>query len=67
MVDAARKVHGELYDAIASRDGETAVRTRNQLLDRIEAEGLVLSACHFPEPGFGRVVRLEGRRSWRAL
>ena len=48
-------------------DGETAVRTRNSLLDRIEAEGLVLSACHFPEPGFGRVVRLEGRRLWQAL
>jgi glyoxylase-like metal-dependent hydrolase (beta-lactamase superfamily II) len=48
-------------------DGETAQRTRNQLLDRIEAEGLTLSACHFPEPGFGRVVRLEGRRSWQAL
>ena len=48
-------------------DGETALRTRGQLLDRIEAEGLVLSACHFPEPGFGRVVRLEGRRSWQAL
>ncbi|HZO32308.1 MAG TPA: MBL fold metallo-hydrolase [Chloroflexota bacterium] len=48
-------------------DGETAQRTRGQLLDRIEAEGLIVSACHFPEPGFGRVVRLEGRRSWRAL
>ena len=47
-------------------DSETALRTRNQLLDRIEAEGLVVSACHFPEPGFGRVVRLEGRRTWQA-
>jgi glyoxylase-like metal-dependent hydrolase (beta-lactamase superfamily II) len=47
-------------------DGETALRTRNQLLDRIEAEGLTLTACHFPEPGFGRVVRLEGRRCWQA-
>jgi glyoxylase-like metal-dependent hydrolase (beta-lactamase superfamily II) len=48
-------------------DGETAQQTRGQLLDRIEAEGLIVSACHFPEPGFGRVVRLEGRRSWQAL
>jgi hypothetical protein len=48
-------------------DGETAQRTRQRLVDRIEAEGLILSACHFPEPGFGRVVRLEGRRSWQAL
>lgn len=48
-------------------DGETAQKTRGQLLDRIEAEGLILTACHFPEPGFGRVVRLEGRRTWQAL
>jgi glyoxylase-like metal-dependent hydrolase (beta-lactamase superfamily II) len=47
-------------------DDETAVRTRNQLLDRIEAEGLTVTACHFPEPGFGRVVRLQGRRYWQA-
>ena len=48
-------------------DGETAERTRLQLLDRIEAEGLTMTACHFPEPGFGRVVRLEGRRYWQGL
>ena len=42
------------------------LRTRSQLLDRIEAEGLTMTACHFPEPGFGRVVRLEGRRYWQA-
>jgi glyoxylase-like metal-dependent hydrolase (beta-lactamase superfamily II) len=48
-------------------DGETAQRTRRQLVDRVEAEGLILSACHFPDPGFGRVVRLEGRRYWKAL
>lgn len=47
-------------------DGETAQQTRRQLVDRVEAEGLILSACHFPEPGFGRVVRLEGRRFWQA-
>jgi hypothetical protein len=28
---------------------------------------MTVSACHFPEPGFGRVVRLEGRRSWQGL
>ena len=48
-------------------DGPQAEKTRRQLLDWVEAEGLVLSAMHFPEPGFGRVVRLEGRRFWQAL
>lgn len=48
-------------------DGAQAVATRRALLDRIEAEGMTLASCHFPHPGFGRVVRLEGRRYWQAL
>ena len=41
--------------------------TREVLLDRIEAEGMVLVAEHFPEPGFGHVVRAEGKRFFQAL
>jgi hypothetical protein len=26
-----------------------------------------LVACHFPAPGFGRLVRLEGRRYWQGF
>jgi glyoxylase-like metal-dependent hydrolase (beta-lactamase superfamily II) len=48
-------------------DGAEAVVTRNRLLDRIEAEGMWLASCHFPHPGFGRIIRLEGRRYWQAL
>lgn len=48
-------------------DAEEAVRTRRRILDRLEAEGLTVVACHFPEPGYGRIVRLEGRRYWQAL
>jgi len=48
-------------------DGPLAAQTRHSLLDRIEAEGLTLAACHFPEPGFGEVLRLEGRRYWQAI
>jgi glyoxylase-like metal-dependent hydrolase (beta-lactamase superfamily II) len=44
-----------------------ARQTRRQLVDRIEAEGMTVLACHFPEPGVGRLVRLEGRRYWQAL
>lgn len=46
-------------------DGETASETRRRLTDRIEAEGMTVAACHFPEPGFGHIVRLEGRRYWQ--
>ena len=58
--------HPDWY-VIHDMDHAQAERTRRQLLDRIEAQGLILSANHFPEPGFGRVVRLEGRRFWQAL
>ncbi len=47
-------------------DGPAAVATRKQVLDRLEAEGMTLVQCHFPSPGYGRIVRLEGRRYWQA-
>jgi glyoxylase-like metal-dependent hydrolase (beta-lactamase superfamily II) len=46
---------------------DIAIQTRRRTLDRIEAEGLRVVACHFPEPGFGQIVRLEGRRYWQAI
>ena len=36
-------------------------------MKRVEAEGLTVAAGHFPDPGFGKVVRLEGKRSWQVL
>ena len=48
-------------------DQVLATRTRTQLFDRIEAEDAALIACHFPAPGFGRLVRVEGRRYWEGF
>jgi glyoxylase-like metal-dependent hydrolase (beta-lactamase superfamily II) len=42
-------------------------RTRRELLNQLEAEALVFSASHFPEPAFGRIVREDGRRYWQPL
>jgi glyoxylase-like metal-dependent hydrolase (beta-lactamase superfamily II) len=53
----------EVFDS----DKELGQRTREQLLDRIEAEGMKVAAEHFPGPGFGKIVRLEGKRYWQAL
>ena len=36
-------------------------------LDRLEREDILVMAGHFEAPGFGRVVRLNGRRYWRGL
>jgi len=41
--------------------------TRHALVDQAEQDGALLAAGHFPSPGFGRVVRLKGRRYWQGL
>ena len=46
---------------------EMAVETRKQLLERAEEENTTLMVGHFPSPGFGTLVRFEGRRYWQIL
>ncbi|MCH9017700.1 MAG: MBL fold metallo-hydrolase, partial [Chloroflexi bacterium] len=48
-------------------DQETARATRHAVLDMLEAEGTLVSAGHFPDPGFGRFVRGEDRRFWQGI
>ncbi len=51
----------------ADSDGEQSAKTRRDLMDRIEDDDALLVSGHDPAPGYGRLVRLEGRRYWRAL
>ncbi len=44
---------------------DQAVLTRKQVIDRAEADDALVIACHFPHPGHGRLIRLEGRRYWQ--
>jgi glyoxylase-like metal-dependent hydrolase (beta-lactamase superfamily II) len=55
------------WAVIFDMDQQLAAQVRRQFLDRLEAEAATLVACHFPAPGFGRLVRLEGRRYWQGL
>ena len=48
-------------------DSQAAARTRHRVMEQLESESPLVIAGHFPAPGFGRVVRLEGRRIFRAL
>ncbi|MGE3911640.1 MAG: MBL fold metallo-hydrolase [Chloroflexota bacterium] len=48
-------------------DPELSARTRASLFDRIEQEGLTVAAGHYPAPGFGGIVRVEGKRRWQSL
>jgi glyoxylase-like metal-dependent hydrolase (beta-lactamase superfamily II) len=51
----------------ADMDPELTRQTRKALLDRLEREEILVAAGHFEAPGFGRIVRLNGRRYWRGL
>jgi glyoxylase-like metal-dependent hydrolase (beta-lactamase superfamily II) len=46
-------------------DFELATDTRRKLLDQVETDGTTVISCHFPAPGFGKVVRQEGKRYWQ--
>ena len=46
-------------------DPDTAVQTRNRMLDRAEAENAIMAICH--STGFGRIASQEGRRYWQGL
>ena len=48
-------------------DQAQANRTRQEFFDQLESEGTTVAACHFPAPGFGKIIRVEGRRYWQGL
>ena len=60
------QVTEEHWTPIFDGDPALAALTRHKMLDELEADGTPVVCCHFPAPGFGRIVRLEGRRYWQA-
>ena len=49
-------------------DKPLAAKTRESVMARMEAEGFTVAAGHMPiGSNIGKVVRLEGRRSWQVL
>jgi glyoxylase-like metal-dependent hydrolase (beta-lactamase superfamily II) len=53
--------------SVFDMDNAPAIATRKQLLELLGREEIVLAAGHFPSPGFGRIVRQEGRCYWEPL
>ena len=51
----------------ADIDPEQTRITRRDLMDRLEREGMSVAAVHMAAPGFGKIVRTEGRRYWQAF
>ena len=51
----------------ADIDPEQTRITRRDMMDRLEREGIPVAAVHLAAPGYGRIVRAEGRRYWQAI
>jgi glyoxylase-like metal-dependent hydrolase (beta-lactamase superfamily II) len=51
----------------ADMDPDLTRQTRRALADRLEREKILVAAGHFESPGYGRVIRLEGKRRWQGL
>ena len=55
------------WGSIFDMDPDQATATRKKLLGRLEMEAMTAAQCHLPHPGFGLVMRVEGRRHWQPL
>ncbi len=55
------------WSVVFDLDPKLAIDTRARMVERMEAEGALVAGGHFPFPGFGRLIRLNGRRIWQAL
>ena len=64
VINPAQVTHPEWVLGFDS-DPAAGIATRTALLDRIESEGLRMLTCHFPAPGAGTIIRLDGQRFFR--
>ncbi|MGE3536849.1 MAG: MBL fold metallo-hydrolase [Candidatus Tectimicrobiota bacterium] len=51
----------------ADMDPDLTRETRRALMERLEREEIIVAAGHFEAPGFGKIVRLHGRRYWQGF
>jgi glyoxylase-like metal-dependent hydrolase (beta-lactamase superfamily II) len=61
------QLHETDWVSRADMDPELTRHTRRILMERLEREEIIVAAGHFKAPGFGKVVRLQGRRYWQVL
>ena len=60
-LQVAEPAHSYCFDV----DPQMATETRLRVLEEAESEGAIVDASHFPNPGFGRLVRKEEKRYWQ--
>lgn len=67
VIHSVAQAHYTDWSPVFDTDPDLARTTRHRVLDQLEADGTLVSAGHFPDPGFGRFVRVDGRRIWQVL
>jgi glyoxylase-like metal-dependent hydrolase (beta-lactamase superfamily II) len=67
VVHNPAQVHETDWVSRADMDPDQTRVTRRSIMERLEQEGITAASGHFPAPGFGKVVRLEGRRYWQGF
>ena len=61
------QAHHTDWSPKADTNSRLSRQNRAELFDRMEQDHSLVVSGHFPQPGFGRLVRVSGRRYWRAL
>ena len=46
---------------------QLGIKTRRETLKKLQEQGIIVAAGHFPAPGFGRIIAGETRRYWQPL
>ena len=59
------QVTQEDWSPLFDGDANASTITRGKVLSQVEGENTPMISCHFPAPGFGRVVRDQGKRYWQ--
>jgi glyoxylase-like metal-dependent hydrolase (beta-lactamase superfamily II) len=67
VVHNPAQVHETDWVSRADMDPDQTRVTRRTIMEQLEQEGITAASGHFPAPGFGKVVRLEGRRYWQGF
>ena len=67
VLHSAVQAHETDWVSRADMDPEQTIITRRDMMDRLEHSGDKVAAVHMAAPGFGRIVRTEGRRYWQPL
>jgi len=62
-IDAAEPTLGTVFDW----DSAIALKTRQETVERLIADGSLVGSSHIAAPGLGHFVRAEGRQYWQAL